>query len=230
MHFLGLTYRSPENLEILLSHLVPLARARGTSEGTAKVKFKYYPEDVSRISVFDPVLDDYLDLTCTDQEHTRGLSEAQLIRINQFADKNGLARETEDERCVAKARFQRTIREMMPAGGIQDRNRAARLLGDAPDIAPGNTVAFALSDKTGLRPGAIPIDTISNRKDGGAPARAPKRRSKPTSGRKIGAPSPQGDVTDDKGRSGAPPVADLSYLEKALATARSAAPPKAELK
>lgn len=112
-----LTYQSPE-LRGILQRLRVKAKKN-------KVKFKYDPNDLSRIYVYDEFEDKYYEAPCTDQEYSKGLNEYAHKVIRKKAkheaekvDKKALA--------AAKAEILKMIEEEKDFS-MQERKQAKRI-------------------------------------------------------------------------------------------------------
>jgi putative transposase len=169
IEWLGLTYCS-EAVSDLLSDLVPRAKKRGKATGTAPVKFKYWPEDISSISVWNEVRGTYVEVPCADEAYVRnGLSEHVHNAIRRFAEMNALAFSSLDDRCKARALMNERMRSFVNNRLIGTRKAAARLQPRSYD-----------DDQVGA-PTSAPltvIETLSNRQDGDQPDRQPTRARK----------------------------------------------------
>jgi putative transposase len=174
-----LTYRAVEPLAELLADLLPLQPPRSARPGTAKVKVKYHPEDLSRLYVWNPVKQRYAILTCTQAAYAQNLSEHHHKLIKAFAQAEHLAFQSEDERCLARTRLRNLVLPAIPLSKVRERQNAQRLKGDRP--------LADLGAPPGLPEHAIVIETLANRSDDGVPHRAPgrvkaRRRSVPPAG------------------------------------------------
>lgn len=174
IEFLGLTFRS-DAVRSLLEDMVPRARKRGAHRGTVRVKLKYWPEDLSKITVWNEVTQKYVELSCTDQVYASGLSEHHHGLISNYARELGLAFSSEDERCAARARLNEKIASFVTGRVIGDRRRAQRILANKQRVS-----ADVLSNPVGdqLPSNVIPIETVANRKNGDQPPRNPVRKVK----------------------------------------------------
>jgi putative transposase len=127
--FKDLQYCSNE-VTALLSDLLPLQPSRSVRFGTAKVKIKYHPEDMSRIFVWNEARGKYVTLPCTMPHYTEFLSERLHELVNGANKAKDAEFMSEDDRCIAKAEQLRKIEEQRAAASVKERRRSARLLPD----------------------------------------------------------------------------------------------------
>lgn len=156
--FQNLTYRSAA-VDGLLADLLPL-QAANVRPGSARVKIKYHPEDLSRIFVWNEARNTYVALPCTDENYARGLSERvhnELQRQRRSAVDDFVG---EEERCRQKAALLKAIQQSYDDLPLRERRRRARMLNDG---------AVAGTDST------ILVDTVSNRVGGDRPEKAAVR-------------------------------------------------------
>jgi putative transposase len=104
VQFQSLRYNSPE-----------LATLRTRLQGE-KVKIKYHPGDLSRLHVYDPFDQRYIEVPALDQEYTQGLSlwKHRIIRRAARAEFNSVD-------LVALGRAKRKIQEIVEAGRYRKR-------------------------------------------------------------------------------------------------------------
>jgi putative transposase len=189
IQYKGLTYRS-EAVAGLLNDLVPRGRKRGVPAGTVEVKFKYWPEDVSKIAVWSPVRQSYVELPCTNPIYAGNLSEHHHDVLREYAKDQGLKFATEDERCAARARLNEKISSFVTMRKIGDRRRAQRLLDEKRYVVDDEPDEIATEECVN------PIETVANRVDGNQPARGSVRSTRRTKKRPPRAP---GKTRDEKG-------------------------------
>ncbi|HVU19454.1 MAG TPA: DDE-type integrase/transposase/recombinase [Rhizomicrobium sp.] len=174
VEFLGLKFCS-ESVHGLLQAMAPRAPKRGTRRGTVRVKFKYWPENLSKISVWNTVSQRYVEVLCTDPTYANGLSEHHHKQIAEFAKAKGLEFSSEEERCAARTRLRDKIESFVTGRKIGDRRRAQRILADKQRVSaelpprPANDAAT---------PNVVPIETVANRKHGDQPPRNAVRKGK----------------------------------------------------
>lgn len=156
--FLGLTYRSAE-VDGLLADLLPLQPA-SVRTGTAAVKIKYHPEDLSRIFVWNEVRNRYVPLPCTDAQYADGLSERIHEELRKGHHQRVAEFSSEEERCIQKAELQKAIQESYEKAPAKQRRRRARL---------SETCVEPTLDRN------ISIDALSSRVGGDNPEKAPVR-------------------------------------------------------
>jgi putative transposase len=127
IEWMGLDYSS-DAVSSLLNDLLPrVRRRRGRAEGTVPdAKFKYWPEDIAKISVWNEVRRTYIDVTCTQPKYATGLSEHVHHAIRRYAEMNGLAFSSEEERCAARTRLYERARSFVNDRLIGTRRNAAR--------------------------------------------------------------------------------------------------------
>ncbi len=179
IEFKGLTYRSEQVYE-LLNELLPYAPKRVRSTRGVHVKFKYWPEDISKIAVWSEAHKRYIELPCTDQKYTVGLSEHHHKVLTDYAKDQHLQFTTEDERCAARARLNQKISSFIAAQKIGDRRRAQRILDEGRYIPDETVAAPPLPDSSVI----TPIETVRNRADGHQAEHAPVRKSAKTAVKK----------------------------------------------
>jgi putative transposase len=139
------------------------------------VKFKYWPEDLSKIAVWNQVRQAYVKIPCTQADYAKGLSEHHHQVLTRYAEQQGLKFSSEDERCAARTRLREKIASFVNNRKIGDRRRAQRLAASpqyVPEALPelGNPPELAGKDHI------IPIETVSNRVNGDQPDRSAVRR------------------------------------------------------
>jgi putative transposase len=163
--FQNLTYRSAA-IDGLLADLLPL-QAANVRPGSARVKIKYHPEDLSRIFVWNELRNIYVALPCTEENYARGLSERVHNEIQRHSRGEVEDWVGEEERCRRKAALLKTIQESYDDQPLKERRRRARMLSDG---------AVAATDST------IFVDSVSNRVGGDRPEKAAVRSrvSKPS--------------------------------------------------
>ena len=164
-----LSYRAPEPLAELLADLLPQQAPRSARPGTARVKVKYHPEDLSRIYVWNPVSSRYVVLPCVQAAYAEGLSEHHHGLIRAFAREEHLAFQSEDERCAARVRLQSRVLPVIPLNKVRARQTAQRIKAERP--IPAVPSAAPTPEH------AILLSSATNRSDGGEPHRAPGRRT-----------------------------------------------------
>ena len=179
LHFLGLTFRSPDALQKILLHQRQSRRPRGASKYAAKAKFKYHPEDLSKVYVWDNVDRMYRTFDCTDKVYSNGLTEHQHLVIGEYARQEELAFRSEDERCLARDRLRQRIDEMIPFGSTGYRNRAMRIETAGPDLREGDIIKRVEAEGPPRPPGnMIHVGSAAIRTDNGEPARAPRPKGR----------------------------------------------------
>jgi putative transposase len=175
IEFKELTYRS-EDVFGLLNELLPREHKRGSSRGTVKVKFKYWPEDLSKIAVWSSVRQAYVELPCTEAAYSKGLTEHHHDVLRRYAQDQSLKFSTEDERCAARARLNERVASFVNNRNIGSRRRAQRFLASPKYIENPPETPIGTSDATEpLDDNINPIETVSNRIAGAQPVRGPVR-------------------------------------------------------
>lgn len=188
--FNNLNYSSDAVFD-LLNQLLPRVGNRGRGWGTVKVKFKYWPEDLSRIAVWNPVDAAYVELPCTSMRYAKGLSEHHHNILGTYARSVGLNFATEEERCAAKARLNDKIGSFVNDRLISTRRRTQRLKPRPIEQLRQDSLQSTSVD------GTIAIETISTRRQGdhvfkSQPKYAKRRRAQPTPVSKA-SPAPSND-------------------------------------
>ena len=157
--FQGLTYRS-RDVDGLLADLLPL-QAANVRAGSAQVKIKYHPEDLSRIFVWNEARNLYISLPCTDEAYAHGLSERVHLELRRQMRDDNDSFVNEEERCLKKDALLKSILQSYENQPLKERKRRARMLGDRPIVS-------AASD-------TIKVDTASTRVGGDRPEKAAVR-------------------------------------------------------
>jgi putative transposase len=139
----------------LLNRLLPRAPKRGQARNSIKVKVKYWPEDMSKIAIWNPVDAKYVEIPCTSRLYSEGLSEHHHQVLDRYAKSQGLAFSTEAQRCAAKVRLGERIASFVNDRLIGTRRRAQRIRSDIPTGQVVRTVPHGDSH--------VEIDPIANR-------------------------------------------------------------------
>jgi putative transposase len=161
---------SSEAVFDLLNDLVPVGRRRNRAEGTVPVKFKYWPEDMAKISIWNEVRRTYEDVPCIDREYADGLSEHAHQAVKHYAQLNQLAFSSSAERCAAKSKLNERIQSLVNDRLIGTRKKAARISPSLGGFPVRPQLPPELPD-----PSATRIETVSNRRDGDQPQRSAAR-------------------------------------------------------
>lgn len=157
IEWLGLNYCS-ESVSGLLNDLLPRAPRRGNTNGGVKVKFKYFPEDISKISIWNDVRRTYVDVDCVEKNYTSGLSEHSHNIIRKYAEDRNLSFSSVEDRCAARSRLNAKIQEFVGTRQIGSRKRAARFTA-TPQTVSQQAIEVPLGPITF-------IDTVTNRTSG----------------------------------------------------------------
>lgn len=167
VEFMGLQYRS-DAVDGLLADLLP-REAKSSRPGTATVKMKYHPEDLSRIFVWNEVRKTYVALPCVQARYADGLSLRlhEMVRQQQRADH--AAFQSEHEACLNKAALLSAIQESYADASGRDRKRGARLTTSGPSV-PSSKRRIAVH-AVSARVGADQPDKVSVRR------RQPRQRA-----------------------------------------------------
>lgn len=175
--FKGLVYRSPA-VDGLLADNIRLQTA-SLRRGTLEVKFKYHPEDLSRIFVWNELRGHYVALPCVQASYASGLSERVHTELERQKTENDNDFVSEEERCRRKATLMRNIQDAYPQQSLAERKRRARLLKSTSEPAPiPETVTPSK------------VDALSTRLDGHRPEKASSRSRKAGTGSIATAQSP----------------------------------------
>jgi len=169
--FQNLNYSSPVIFD-LLNRLLPRAPKRGQARNSIKVKVKYWPEDLSKIAIWDSVGAKYVEIPCTSHAYTKGLSEHHHKILEGYARERGLKFSSEEQRCAAKVRLSERIAEFVNDRLIGTRRQAQRLKPALTDIG--------INADQPNKDGRIEIETIGNRAQGEV-----LLKSKTTSAKKV---------------------------------------------
>ncbi len=163
--FKRLVYRSAA-VDGLLADNIKL-QAASLRRGTAEVKFKYHPEDLSRIFVWNEYRGLYVELPCTQPLYANGLSMRVHMELKQQKTEINSEFISEEELCRRKAVLMRSIQDEYPEQSMAERRRRARLLKSTSEAAP---VPEPVIHST--------VDAVSARLDGHKPEKAAVRTRK----------------------------------------------------
>lgn len=148
VEFLGLHYCS-EVVDGLLADLLPLEVAASRA-GTATVKIKYHPEDLSRIYVWNEARRTYVPVPCTRQRYADGLSRRLHDLVRQRQREQHQTFQSEHDACLNKAALLSAIQESYGDASGRDRKRGARLTTTASADPAGSQIAIhAMSARVG---------------------------------------------------------------------------------
>jgi putative transposase len=163
VEFLGLHYRS-DAVDGLLADLLP-REPKASRAGTATVKIKYHPEDLSRIFVWNEARRAYVALPCVLPRYADGLSLRlhEMVRQQQRADH--AAFQSEHDACLNKAALLSAIQESYADASGRDRKRGARLTTSGP-LEPSSKRRIA-------------VHAVSARVDADKPDKVSVRRRQP---------------------------------------------------
>lgn len=167
--FQNLNYSS-EAIFDLLNRLLPRAPKRGQTRNSIKVKVKYWPEDMSKIAVWNPVDAKYVEIPCTSRLYSEGLSEHHHQILDRYAKAQGLAFSSEEQRCAAKVRLSERIASFVNDRLVGVRRRAQRLTTSPPLGQP--SAAVSPSDTR------VEIDPLTNRRRGQELFKSQAKRTK----------------------------------------------------
>ncbi len=151
----GLAYKSPDMGRRILDPLCGREphKTRLNDTTACTVKIRYDPADLGRIWV--EVGPDWIPIDCTDPKYARGLSKWQHDRITEYARRNRLRIESEEQRLLARAELNAEIQKHLPDLSAHERRAASRfLVGEAPSAVSAVEHAFAEPRHDGL---AAPI-------------------------------------------------------------------------
>ncbi|TAJ72124.1 MAG: transposase [Phenylobacterium sp.] len=162
-----LVYRS-EALADLRLHLARGGTRSDRSNGSMRVKIAYREDDVSQVSVWDPVLNDYIDVPCTDAAYTKGLSLSLHRMIRAWCDETNREFQTAMDRLGARDAFYERIDEFR-ARGVIARKRLQRVRHGEREVR-GDLVRLVETTAPGSLPvptvNEVGVDTARNRVDG----------------------------------------------------------------
>lgn len=126
--FGGLRHHDIAAVRGLLDDLVPLeGRRRRRDDATATVDYRYDPQDIKHIYVWNRKTLRYVRLTCSDERYADGMPLAFHEQIRRAAKAEGAAFNTEDERCLARTRRIQAIRAIDPKELARSRKAVAEL-------------------------------------------------------------------------------------------------------
>ena len=157
--FGNLTYKSSDMRSRIIDPLCGREPHRTRTEATTActVKIRYDPADLRMIWV--EVGADWVPLHCTDAAYASGLSLWQHDRIREFAKREKLRFETEEQRLLARAELNAEIHRSFPDLSAQERRAASRFtVGEAPSAVTNVEHAVAEPRHDGMAP---PIETLT---------------------------------------------------------------------
>jgi len=152
--FQNLNYSS-EAVFDLLNRLLPTAPKRGQTRHSIKVKVKYWPEDLSKIAIWNEADSEYVEVPCTSQLYAEGLSEHHHKILCAYAKSQGLKFSSEEQRCAARVRLSERIASFVNDRLIGTRRRAQRL--------KANAVTRNVSGSVPHNDVHVEIDPVTNR-------------------------------------------------------------------
>ena len=127
--FKGLSYTDKVLTRTLLDDLAALEpRRRPTKNPSAKVKFKYDPNDLGCIHVWNKRTKRYVTLPCTQTGYADGLPLWLHERVQEFAKAEALAFNTLDERLEARESLSALIHEIAPQARQREKRILAKLI------------------------------------------------------------------------------------------------------
>jgi hypothetical protein len=95
-----LNYQS-DSVADLLNDLVPPERKHGAPIGQVVVNIEYWPDDLSKIAVWNPARQTYVELPCTNQKYANGLSEHNQRALIDSSKRHALEFGAEQDRAVS---------------------------------------------------------------------------------------------------------------------------------
>lgn len=129
--FSGLRYHCIRAVPALLDDLRALeCRRQRRDDATATVDFRYDPQDISRIHVWNKRTREYVTLRCADESYSDGMPLAFHNQILASAQADKEAFNTEEERLLARARRIQFVRNIDPAA----KAKARKMVGDLLEI------------------------------------------------------------------------------------------------
>lgn len=125
----NLRYHDIVEVRRLLDDLVPLeARRTRRDDATATVDFRFDPQDISRIHVWNRKTRMFVELRCSDERYSGGLPLWFHEQIRAAAARDREAFNTEDQRLAARARLVQATRDISPDEKKKSREAVAKLL------------------------------------------------------------------------------------------------------
>lgn len=128
--------------ELLLRILPASSRVRKSGDrlgaNSVEVNVSRDPMDVSRLSVWDPILKTHVQLP-----HVRirvPISWTSLETIEEFAKRKNLAFHSEEEQLRARAEYVSIVRGLVEVEPFRDARKHAKVLEPAPELMPGDRV------------------------------------------------------------------------------------------
>lgn len=152
-------------------------RRRRTGTARIRVKVKFNPADLSRIHVFDHVLQEYVTLVCR-EEYVVGLSLRHHEVLEDWTKAQNIAFSTPEQRKLARSTLNRLIREAAPSVAMRHRRKFAELVPGVSEGPIGDVaIAHAPSTYSGMAPTIGHDVAIATRTDGGMIPSGPRSRA-----------------------------------------------------
>jgi transposase InsO family protein len=126
--FSGLRYYDARNVRALLDDLVSMEpRRQRRDDATATVDFRYDPNNISFIYVWNRRSRKWVELTCSDERYADGMPIWFHNEIRAEAKRQSANFNTEDERNQAKSRLIAAIKAITPEASAKARKTVAEL-------------------------------------------------------------------------------------------------------
>lgn len=158
----------------LLNDMLPTAPKRGRRVGTVEVKVKYFPEDLSRVLIWNEMRKRYVEISCLEERYTKGLSEFHHRKVEQFRVERGLSWSSEDDRCRARTQLNAEAVEKLNSRRTGNRRQAKKLLCSGRNFVPGDETAHRFKS---IDAPILPCESVSNRVNGDQPERIRVRKN-----------------------------------------------------
>ncbi|WP_400768739.1 hypothetical protein [Methylosinus sporium] len=182
IRFRGMRFHHKDEVSRLLDALgvdTPI-RKRRVGSATVRVKLKYDPSDASALNVWNDRTRTYARLPNVDSKFAAGLSFTDADRIREYAKKENLNYQSDQEKWLARDKLRVEIESA--AGDAKYKwIRKKRRLMHPPEPLSGDTVERVTATPTanGLGPADVAMQvTLNTRDDGGFPEKGPRRGGK----------------------------------------------------
>lgn len=124
----GLRYTAGDNSELLADMAAALGSPKNPKTQSYKVKVKSYDDDLSFVSVFDPLTRRYVHLDCAYRRYATDLPLWLHRRVTEFAKIKRAAFATEEEMEEARIGFSDVVAGIGPEADAKQRRLMARAL------------------------------------------------------------------------------------------------------
>lgn len=176
----GLRYTAGDNAELLADMAAAFGPPKNPKTQSYRVKVKFYDDDLSFVSIFDPLTRRYVHLDCAYRRYATDLPLWLHRRITEFARIKRAAFATEEEMEEARIGFSDVISQIAPEADARQRRLTARAL-DKPAnrrrLGPSLRFMRVKPSATGMESDVVVEHDLrtSSRKDALVQSPRPKR-------------------------------------------------------